>query len=290
MPREHIERLKHTMSRDTGSGIRYTLGGGQGEQTRLHTQAEGLREHTRALLDTVDVKPGFSALDLGCGPGGAIEILSEFVGAGGHVVGVDLDAQNVKSARALARRRGLTNVEILRADARGTGLPRSSFDLVHVRLLLVNIAAPEQVVDEMARLVKPGGWVAVMEPDVALRVCYPSHSGLERLTEVLAAGYRRVGADINFGRRLPHLLAQAGLEKITAQARAELCPPGHRQRAVCLDLVQNMRARILNWGLIEEAELDRLDQEARAHLDDPDTVSLPVTYFVASARKPTWAA
>ncbi len=158
--------------------------------------------------------------------------------------------------------------------------------MVHARLLLVNIPRPDEVVAEMARLVRPGGWVAVIEPDVALRACYPPHPGLEQLTELLVTIARRGGADPYIGRRLPHLFATAGLINLGIQARADVCPPQHPQRVVCLDLVQNIRHRIPAQGLIDERELDRLDRNARRHLGDPDTLIVPVTYFLTWARKP----
>ncbi|MBV9416805.1 MAG: methyltransferase domain-containing protein [Solirubrobacterales bacterium] len=253
-------------------------------------RAEHVGEQTTALLDPITVAPGGSALDLGCGSGGALGLLSELVGPDGRVVGVDPDEVSLGAARALVRERALDNVEIVRADARETGLSRSSFDLVHVRMLLVNLPAPEQVVDEIARLVKPGGWVAAMEPDHALRVCYPPHHALRRLSELLAMAYRHDGADGYVGRRLPHLLATAGLANIAVEAHAPVYPPGHPHRTLCPDLVRELRPRILRWGLIGERELDRLDHAARLHLDDPETLSVPVTYFAAWARKPAWAA
>jgi ubiquinone/menaquinone biosynthesis C-methylase UbiE len=272
------------------SGPAYALRGGRNETRRLGAQASDVRAHTEALLEPVELPPDASAIDLGCGPGGALDVLSERVGPGGQVIGVDNDPRNVRAARAFAQERRLANVEIIRADARDTGLATSSYDLVHARFLLVNIPSPEQVVAEMARLARPGGWVTLMEPDVALRLCHPHHAGVERLSELLAAGYTSQGADPYVGRRLPHLLATEGLIEIRAEARAELSPRGHAQRSVIPDLVQNMRAKILEQGLIEERDLVRLDREARLHLDDPDTFSIPVTYLLASARKSGTAA
>ena len=267
----------------------YTLENSRPEQARLGAQASILRAHDRALLDGVELKPGSSAVDLGCGPGGSLDLLSETVGPTGRVLGVEIDAGNVSAARALVDRQRLSNVQIANGDARRTGLPSSSVDLAHTRLLLVNISGPEQVVAEMARIVRPGGWIAVMEPDVALRVCHPPHPGVERLTELLAAAYRRDGADRYLGRRLPHLFATAGLVEIVAEAHADVCPPGHPQRSVIPDLVRNMRAKILAQGLVGERELDHLDREAREHLGDSGTLILPVTYFLAWARKPASA-
>jgi SAM-dependent methyltransferase len=253
-------------------------------------QAEHLREQTEGLLEPITLAPGASALDLGCGSGEALGLLSDLVGASGRVVGVDQDEASLAGLRALIRERELGNVEIVQADACETGLPRSSFDLVLARMLLVNHPAPEQVVDEVARLVKPGGWVAAIEPDHALRVCYPPHPALQRLCALLAAAFRYDGADGHVGRRLPHLLATAGMANIAVEARAPTYPPGHPQRTLCPDLVRNLRSSILRCGLIDARELDRLDDAARRHLDDPGTLSVPVTYFVAWARKPAWAA
>jgi SAM-dependent methyltransferase len=242
------------------------------------------------LLEPIALGPNARAVDLGCGPGGGIDILCEVVGPDGHVLGVELDEASFGWAGRFVRDCRLGNAEIIRADARNTGLPSSSFDLVHVRLLLVNIRAPEEVVAEIVRLVRPGGYVAVLEPDVALGVGYPPGSSLGRLLELLGMAYRMAGADLHLGRRLPHLLATAGLERIAVQARAEVCPWGHPQRPACLDLVRNMRSKILHWGPIDERDLDQLERAASKHVAEPNTPSLPVTYFAACARKPTWAA
>jgi len=273
------------MNTRSSAAPRYTLNSSPAEHHRLRTQSENLRGHSAALLARVELPPCSSAIDLGCGPGGIVDLLAEKVGAHGRVIGVEIDEASVARARAFAREYRLANVEIMIADAEHTGLPASSFDLVHARLLLANITAPEQVVAEMARLVRPGGWVALLEPDIALSVCYPPHSGLEQLTELLTRAYRQEGADPHIGRRLSRLLARAGLGEIAIQAHAEVCPPNHAQRVVILDLAKNMRAKILERGLIGEPELEQLDREARRHLDDPATLSLPVTYFLAWARK-----
>src|SRR6516164_4221729 len=167
------------MNTRSSAAPRYTLNSSPAEHHRLRTQSETLRGHSAALLARVELPPCSSAIDLGCGPGGIVDLLAEKVGPSGRVVGVEIDGASVARARAFARERRLTNVEIMTADARHTLLPGASFDLVHARLLLANVPAPGQVVAEMARLVRPGGRVALLEPDIALSACYPPHPGLE---------------------------------------------------------------------------------------------------------------
>ena len=70
-------------------------------------------------------------IDLGCGPRGILDMLAERVAPEGRVVGLDADPAHTAMAAEFAAGRGLSGVEIMTADARRTGLPSGSFDLVH---------------------------------------------------------------------------------------------------------------------------------------------------------------
>jgi len=60
----------------------YALGRSESESARLQRQADELAPESAALLDQVGLRPGDSALDLGCGPRGVIELLSARVSPG----------------------------------------------------------------------------------------------------------------------------------------------------------------------------------------------------------------
>src|SRR5207244_1333400 len=123
-------------------------------------QAEELADEARWLLDRIPLAAGSRAIDLGCGPCGVLDLLSERVGPEGRVVGLERNPQALESARAFIRERKLGNVEVIDGDAKDSGLPRDSFDLVHARLVLVNVPGPEAVIREMVALARPGGFVA----------------------------------------------------------------------------------------------------------------------------------
>jgi SAM-dependent methyltransferase len=263
----------------------YTLGTGALEQKRLRAQADDLRPHSDDLFGRIGVKPGWAALDLGCGPSGNLGLLAELTGPDGCVLGLDANPDNVRLARESAAALGLASVRADVADARSTGLPGCSFDLVYARLLLTNIPRPEQVVSEMVRLARPGGWVAGEEPDPVF-VCYPPNGAWGRLVEVLQHTWRLEQADINMGRRMPELYRDAGLEDVGFHVFADVHAAGHRRRMIVADLARSLRPKILDWEVITEHELDELDRAARSHLADPRTVVLPVLYFTAWGRKP----
>jgi SAM-dependent methyltransferase len=263
----------------------YTLGRGLSEQDRLQRQAAQLRGLSAELLDHVPAHPGSALVDLGCGPTGILDLLASRTGPSGCVVGVELDPAHVASARDFARERGLDNVAIVSADARRTSLPSATFDLVHTRLVLTNMSHPDQVVHEMVRLLKPGGHAAALEVD-ALGLCYPPHPAWDRLTGLATSAFGCRGADAHVGRRLPELLRGARLTDLGVEARTEVCPPGHPQRTLITDLIDHSRSKVVQTGLTDEAELDFLLTSARRHLAAPDTVVVPVIYFLAWARKP----
>ena len=262
----------------------YALGSSAGESARLQRHAGELAADSAALLDRVGLRPGQRAIDLGCGPRGILDLLATRVSPGGHVVGIDADPAHAQMAAAFAA--GLGGVEIMMADARSTGLLSGSFDLVHARTLLVNVPRPEEVVAEMVRLARPGGSVAVLEPDAEWTMCYPPHPAFARLCEMFPVAAGRNGADTMIGRRVPELFRQAGLVDIGTEAVVQMYPHGHSRRTIRLDLLRSLRPQIVAMGLAGAAELDELDAAARAHLDNPTTIGVFGLLFLVWARKP----
>jgi ubiquinone/menaquinone biosynthesis C-methylase UbiE len=264
----------------------YPLGSSRDESARLQRQAQELAADSAALLDRVGLLPGQSAIDLGCGPRGILDMLAGRVAPAGRVVGLDADPAHTAMAAEFAAARGLSGVEIMTGDARSTRLPAGSFDLVHARTLLVNLPEPAEATAEMTRLARPGGWVASTEPDTEHALCYPPHPAFDRLRDIFTVAFRRNGADPWIGRRVPELFRQAGLEQVEAEARVQMYPHGNSRRTIRLDLVQSMRPQVLEMGLATATELDDLDAAARAHLDNPHTVVMSGLLFLTWGRKP----
>ena len=232
------------------------------------------------------LRPGQSAIDLGCGPRGILDLLAERVAPAGRVVGLDADPAHAAMAAEFAVGQGLAGVEIMTADARRTGLPSGSFDLVYARTLLTNVPEPADVAAEMMRLARPGGRVASMEPDTEYGRCYPPHPAFDRLCEIFTVVFRRNGADPWIGRRVPELFRQAGLEDVQVEARLQLYKASNSRRTIRLDLVRSMRPQVLEMGLATGAELDELDAAARAHVQDPHAVVISGLLFLTWGRKP----
>lgn len=97
------------------------------------------------------------AIDLGCGPGYlVVEMAQRFPGL--HVTGVDLSPALLSTAEAFARDAGVGERAAFRqGDARQIPFPDASLDLVVSTLSLHHWSEPAAVLDEVARVLKPGG-------------------------------------------------------------------------------------------------------------------------------------
>lgn len=264
----------------------YLLGHEDREIRRLVDQAALFEREVRWLFDEIAPQACRRAVDLGCGPVGVLGELSRRVGPGGQVAGVDNDPVMLAHARRFCAARGLSNVGLVRADAAATGLPGASFDLAHVRLVLVNVADPAAVVAEAARLVRPGGTVALQEVDWLSWQCEPPHPAWDTLRSLLLALWNSRGFDPCLGRRLPRLLGDAGLERVEAMAHAGIDSAEVPYQRLIVDFAERFADRLGELGLAGRAQLAGLIAPLRAHLGQPGTVVVRAMTVQAWATVP----
>ena len=95
----------------------YLLGHSEDEELRLRRQAEELRQESAWFFDRIGLGSGSRAIDLGCGPQGVLDLLSERVGPSGHVICIERNGASVAIARRFVADRGLKNVEVFEGAA-----------------------------------------------------------------------------------------------------------------------------------------------------------------------------
>lgn len=270
---------------DTGSA-EYVLGGSDVERARLRAQALEHEASARWLLQEVGIAPGSKVLDVGCGPIGILALLAEMVGPAGTVVGIEREDRFVEMARAEIAQRGLTTVTIVQGDALATGLERDSFDLVHERLVLVNVPERAQLLAEMVSVAAPGGIVALEDIDNVSWLCDPPHESWTVLLDVFHETFRSGGGDPFVGRRLSRLLREAGAEDVQLRVHAALPMPGEYRRTHLLALIDSIREKAVTLGMISAEELERHRAKLLDHLNDPATVVVDKLLFQCWGRKP----
>lgn len=159
-------------------------------------------------FDRFPIRPGERVLDLGCGFG---RHAFEAFRRGAHVVAVDRSAQEVEQVTAMFRAMvtaGEASAEqtgqAVRADLLALPFPDAAFDVVMASEVLEHIPADEIAMAEIARVVRPGGRVAVTVPRYwPERVCW----ALSRDYHDVAGGHVRIYR----GDVLAERLSRAGL-------------------------------------------------------------------------------
>jgi len=175
---------------------------------------------------TAHLRAGEVVVDLGSGGGLDVFLASKMVGPGGRAIGIDMTTAMIKRSRENAQKGGYTNVEFYQSTIDQIPLPDASVDCV-ISNCVLNLAPDKPAVfREIARVLKPGGRLAVS--DIALKHQLPEAvaqsmaayvgciAGAIKMEDyrdgLLAAGFEHVeivdsGADLNAYARIEN---QAG--------------------------------------------------------------------------------
>jgi ubiquinone/menaquinone biosynthesis C-methylase UbiE len=189
-----------------------------------------------ALLAALGSLDGQELLDVGCGTGRFTEA---FEHAGAQVTGIDDDPAMLTLAASR------TDATLLRADAHTIPLPDDTFDVAVAVTLLEFADDPRRVVDELIRVTRPGGRIAVATLN--------PHSpwGLAHRRELRNPPWS--GACLHTRRQLRELLAGRGRLRLHAALFAPGVLPGLTQLA---RLAEHAGRRTPSFGAFQIAMLD----------------------------------
>jgi arsenite methyltransferase len=155
---------------------------------RDHTQ-----EIARALFSPAGPAPGTHILELGCGPGFyACRLSQEYPQI--HTTGVDLSKRLIARAKSRAASRGLENCIFAHGDVHALRNPSNSIDAIVVSRLFLIVQNREAVLNEIFRVLKPGGRCFIAEPTSGFRTRIPLSCMwlLSKLTRTPAGKYREL--------------------------------------------------------------------------------------------------
>jgi ubiquinone/menaquinone biosynthesis C-methylase UbiE len=170
----------------------------------------------RRFLRFVPIRTGGRVLEVGCGTGVVLRDLMALAGRRGEVTGLDASRTMLERARALARSAAGAPLRLRHGDASELPFAGGRFDAALAVTLILHVRDPLRVVQELARVTRAGGRVALQDQDFGLvGAAHPDRALTDRILDGVAA---RIYEEPYSGRRLPALLREAGLEHVRVLA------------------------------------------------------------------------
>jgi SAM-dependent methyltransferase len=227
-------------------------------------------------FEILTLQPGMRALDVGCGTGEDVIAMADLAQPKGSAVGVDLSANMIVEAK---RRHGhRQDVSFQTADAARLPFKSATFDACRCERTLQHIDEPDVAVGEMARVLRPGGRVALLEPDWGTLIVNGGDAEVtKRILEVHVGRHQQPA----LGRRLRGLLIAHGFIEVESGGGVH----------ISTDLASAYRAFgmaragefAVAAGVISEREALRWSEDLKK-ADDEQTFFASVTGFRASGQ------
>ncbi|CCG23312.1 methyltransferase [Candida orthopsilosis Co 90-125] len=189
------------------------------------------------------LKPDFKVLDVGSGPGSiTIDLAKNYLTSGGSVIGVEPTQELIDTANNLkeSTEPSLDNVNFQLGSIYELPFEDNTFDLVHSHQVVIHLQDPVKGLKELARVTKPGGYVAVKDADLDSIITSPEKYAILKEYYVQKAK-NAISTDIKAGRTLREKAIKAGYEpeNITTTQSYWLLADDHERKKQWAELAIN---------------------------------------------------
>jgi predicted methyltransferase len=154
-----IDSLNHAAAAEAAS----TAGGSPSAGPVSPQRPKDRPASIRALAARLDISTGDAVAEIGAGKGGDTWIFADIVGRTGVVYSEEITENMVKSLRAEADKRKLTQVHPVLGRDDSPGLPPASVDMAYMRLVYHHFSKPREMLREIWRALKPGGYLVIVD-------------------------------------------------------------------------------------------------------------------------------
>ncbi|MFQ6393923.1 methyltransferase domain-containing protein [Nocardia sp. KC 131] len=241
----------------------------------VQARLPGIQRMRRWAHEALAVQAGERALDIGSGTGSEAMAFAERVGADGEAVGIDPNSDMVALAERRAAEAGST-ARYVGGSIYALPFPDGHFDAIRCERVYQHLDDPAAATAEIARVLRPGGRVLLIDSDWYTSITHPGDPAVVRaVSETLLTNTPNPGS----GRRLRGQLVAEGLEIDDMGSEAVIWDPES-----ALPLYGEMTRRAVAAGAITAAQHDQFRADLDAGIAAGD-YHLSVTMFAVLAHR-----
>ncbi len=247
----------------------YVLGRSVEEYERLRLQAQVLEPATRRVFQSIGLRPGWSCLEFGCGPGEVMWLMGEFVGPSGEVTGLDRDGKAGREAIKRLQASGTSRYRFIEANWESVDeIGGPLFDLTFARLALLYARDPVAVLRKMYSRTKSGGYIVVQDYHVRTVNLYPKLEAYSELMRVILETCERSGQDMEFAFKLPTYFVEAGIGTPDGTDMNVPLTPFEPFMAMFQAVCRSLLPKAIELGVTTEARMERVFRDIQQAASD----------------------
>ena len=244
--------------------------------------AKVVSKYKQRTYELMQIRYGDKVLDVGCGPATDTILLASLVGKNGQVVGVDNDKEQIIQAnqRAIDAKVGQWVAHCL-TDGHQLPFDSNFFNSVRSERVFQHSLNSNQLLQEMIRVTKPGGWIVVFDTDWSTMTVDTDLIDIEQKIKK----YHVENAIINgyAGRQLYRMFLESGLHDIYIEMAPTYITDYQISRQVAwLDLTEKSA---LEAGIISQQELEKLHTDL-VNSDFENKYFAAILQMLVAGRKP----
>lgn len=237
------------------------------------------REYKQRSYELLELEPGLSVLEVGCGLGDDARRMAEKVTPDGWIVGMDASAKLIGDVSRQASPN--SSIHWVQADARRLPFGPDRFDRCRVDRTLQHIAQPGAAIREMARVLKPGGILLAYDNDWGT---FTINGSPEHVTQTVEGLWRDSITNRWIGRNLKRLFVEAGLHEIRVEPSVSVMTEFETADRV-YNIIQTVE-RAVAMGLLKPSAAEAWLADVR-ELSRHGLFLCTLTTFTVTGRKPS---
>lgn len=235
------------------------------------------------------IRPGMRVLDFGCGPG-TISVSLAAAAAPAEMHGIDMEESQVELARAVAQAENLDNALFQVGDVTDLPFEDEYFDVAHCHNVLMHVPDTMAALNEVKRVLKPGGIIGCSEMICESSFTYPDYGVLRRAWDIFEELLSNDDGHPQMGKAMKTRIMDAGFENLTMNAMFDVFNTPAEIEFIYTAIGQwflapEITQRAIDYGVATPGLIRNITASYERWREDPNAL-LAVAYGEAVANKP----